>query len=490
MYDVTGRGKPGPGVAETHVSVVFFTSDRAYKLLKPITTGFLDHAPRAARLRAAERELELNRRLAPDVYLGLADVEEHGQVVDRMIVMRRLPADRRLSSLVGAPDFDDQLRRVARVVATFHAGEPPAADPTPGTRHVVLRNWEDNFDEMGPFVGRVLDGTDFSTVVDDVRAYLGPREALFDGRIADGLVRDGHGDLLAEDIFCLDDGPRILDCLAFRDDLRVADVLADVAFLAMDLDRLAGPAASARFMDWYREFSNEHHPASLAHHYVAYRAHVRAKVACLRFGQGRIEAAEEARSYHDLVLTHLARARVRLVLVGGSPGTGKSTVARSLGEELGWAVLSSDERRKDLAGLGHDQHAFAEPGEGIYTPEWSARTYTELLHDAELLLAKGESVVIDASWSDPEQRADAADLADKWSARLCELECVLDPEIAKDRIAHRLQVDDDASDARPQLVDDLRGRRAPWPTATSVDTDTSREAVLAAACAAVTARAV
>ncbi len=476
---------PAPGVAETHVSVVFFTSDRAYKLLKPVTLGFLDHALAAVRLRAATRELELNRRLAPDVYLGLADVEEDGEVVDRMIVMRRLPDDRRLSRLVGTDELDDAVRQVARVVAAFHAGLPPAGDTSMATRDAVLGNWEDSFAEMARFVGPVLDEADFDEVVELVWAFLRPREALFADRIAAGMVRDGHGDLLAEDIFCLDDGPRILDCLAFRDDLRISDVLADVAFLAMDLDRLAGPETAAQFMSWYREFSNEHHPAALAHQYVGYRAHVRAKVECLRFDQGGADARGHGRDYHDLALGHLRRARVRLVLIGGAPGTGKSTVARGLGDEQGWTVLSSDERRKDLAGIAHDEHAFAAPGEGIYTPEWSARTYAELLRDAELLLARGDSVVVDASWADPEHRADARELADTWAADLVELECVLDPETCKARIAGRLASEEDASDARPRLVDELRDRRAAWPTALVLDTAESREEVLAAARAAV-----
>ncbi len=481
----TGIEHPAPAVAETHVSVVFFTADRAYKLLKPVTLGFLDHAPTEARLRAATRELELNRRLAPDVYLGLADVVEGGDVVDRMIVMRRMPDDRRLSRLVGTDEVDDAVRQVARVVAAFHAGLPPAGDTSMATRDAVLGNWEDNFRDMGRFVGPVLGADAVDEVIGLVRGFLHPRAGLFDARIREGMVRDGHGDLLAEDIFCLDDGPRVLDCLAFRDDLRIGDVLADVAFLAMDLERLAGGEVAARFMDWYREFSNEHHPAALEHHYVAYRAHVRAKVECLRYGQGQDSAGERARAYHDLTLARLRRARARLVLVGGGPGTGKSTVAHTLADELGWTVLSSDERRKDLAGVAHGEHAFARPHQGIYTPEWTARTYSELLRDADLLLARGDSVVLDASWSDPEHRADARELADAWDAGLVELECVLAPEVAKARIAARLAGEPDASDARPELVDDLRDTRAPWPSAHRLDTAATRTEVASEARAAV-----
>src|SRR5207248_5092618 len=168
-------------------------------------------------------------------------------------------------------------------------------------------------------------------------------------RIALGAVRDGHGDLQAEDIFCLDDGPRILDCIEFDDRLRHVDVLADVAFLAMDLERLGAPEAAATFLARYREFARESYPPSLAHHYIAARAHVRCKVACLRHRQGDDGGADAARGLLDLTARHLEAARVRLVLVGGLPGTGKSTVAAALADATGWVVLRSDEVRKDVA---------------------------------------------------------------------------------------------------------------------------------------------
>ena len=112
-------------------------------------------------------------------------------------------------------------------------------------------------------------------------------------------------------------------------------MLADVAFLAMDLERLGAGDLARSFLRWYGEFSAEHHPESLADYYIAYRALIRAKVACVRYRQGDRGAAGEARDLLDLAVHHLRRGRVTLVLVGGSPGTGKSTLAWGVGEELG-----------------------------------------------------------------------------------------------------------------------------------------------------------
>ncbi len=459
-------------VAETHVSTVFFAGERAYKLLKPVSTGFLDFSTSALRLRAAEREMELNRRIAPDVYLGLADVDEDGSIVDRFIVMKRMPADRRFSTLLSSSDHLAQVRRVARSVAQFHASLDPIRDqPSPASKAAVKKNWDDNVEAMRPHVGSVLDPVHFGRIGELYERFIAAREPLFRQRIESGLVRDGHGDLTAEDIFCLDDGPRILDCLAFDDSLRISDVLLDVAFLAMDIERLAGPPSAAHFMQSYTEFSNEHHPASLLHHYVAYRAHVRAKVACLRLSQGNVESADLARSYLELCERHLESAAVRLVLVGGSPGTGKTTLANALGAHRNWIVLNSDELRKDIAGRGHHDREVAPFGEGIYSEEFNRRTYSVMLERARYLLQQGETVILDASWPTAELRSLARGAAHSGGAELHEFECVLPVEQCKVRISERLLKPerDDFSDATPAIVETAIANREAWPEATVLD---------------------
>lgn len=455
---------------ETHISSVFFTADRAFKLLKPVTMPFLDHSERSARIAAVEREFELNRRIAPDVYLGMADVREGDELVDRMIVMRRLPDDRRLSLLVDDDSFGDCLRSVARSVASFHARQEPV-DPAPmATRDAVLANWEGNLAVLADHLGSVIDPGEYARVEALARTYLEHREVLFDNRIRDGFVRDGHGDLTADEIFCLEDGPRIIDCMAFNDDWRIGDVLLDIGFLIMDVDRLAGPDAARTLMEKYHEFSNEHHPASLAHHYVAYRAHVRAKVACLRFAQGDLPSAELARVHHRLCLAHLERARVRMVLIGGGPGVGKSTLARDLAEQLSYPVLVTDEIRKDITGTSRDEHRFAEPGGGIYDAATTDAAYEEQLREARILLEGGRGVVLDASWTREHHRHAARQLAAAYGAELVEVECELEPAIARERIARRMSNQWNPSDATPELVDYMASTRDPWPSATSIST--------------------
>jgi aminoglycoside phosphotransferase family enzyme len=229
----------------------------------------------------------VNRRFAPDVYEGTAVLQgPGGRPCEHFVVMRRLPDERRLTALLGTAEGPARVREVARAVAALHAVAPRSADiDRAGTVEHLVGLWTANVREMRPVAASLLDDLDLERVEGAARRYLEGRRRLLDERIAAGRIRDGHGDLLADDIFCLPDGPRILDALAFRDDLRHGDVLLDAAFLAMDLERLGHPALAARFLAWHREFSAETSPDSLAHHYVAYRALVRTKVRAMRWSQ-------------------------------------------------------------------------------------------------------------------------------------------------------------------------------------------------------------
>ncbi|MGC0372945.1 aminoglycoside phosphotransferase family enzyme [Streptomyces sp. SAI-229] len=355
-YD--GEPLPRAQVCETHTAIVFFAGDRAYKLKKPVDLGFLDYTTVTARRAACEREVALNRRFAPDVYLGLGELRSpDAQAPEPLVVMRRMPADRRLSRLVreGA-DVDDVLRAVARHLAAWHADAPRNREvDEQGTRDALSSRWEAGFRQVRALAedGVVPDGVAEAERL--VRRYLAGRTRLFDSRIEQGRVVDGHGDLLAEDVFCLDDGPRVLDCLEFDDHLRHVDGLDDAAFLAMDLEQLGDPQAAAYFLARYGEYAGDPAPPSLWHHYVAYRAFVRAKVSLIQARQGAPGAEAAFRRLVSTALRHLRTSAVGLTLVGGLPGSGKSTLSGALADRLGVTLLSSDRLRKELAGIPAEQ---------------------------------------------------------------------------------------------------------------------------------------
>jgi aminoglycoside phosphotransferase family enzyme/predicted kinase len=471
----------GSELRETHISLVVLFGDRVYKLKKPVRLDFVDLTSREARERICHREVELNRRIAPDVYLGVADVSgPDGEVCDHLVVMRRMPDDRRLSTLVGdRVSVGGHVREIARLVATFHSrAERSQVIAQSAGVEAVRAKWEATFETVEPHVGAVLAADVEARVRDLARRYLDGRAALFDHRISDGKVVDGHGDLLADDIFCLDDGPRILDCVEFDDELRYGDVLADVCFLAMDLERIGAADLGTRFLAWYRELSAETYPSTLGEHYVAFRAHIRAMVACLRAAQGDDAAAGQASLLLGIARDHLERGQVALVLVGGLPGTGKSTLAAGLADRFGWTVLRSDEIRKDLAGIAHTERADAGFREGLYGPEATAGTYRELLERARRLLALGEPVVLDASWTDARYRVAAAEVARETCSELVELECTAPTEIAADRLRARGAAD--VSDATPAVAAAMAATADKWPSAQSIDTTTTPDVTLAA----------
>jgi aminoglycoside phosphotransferase family enzyme/predicted kinase len=479
-------------LAETHTSVLLLLGDRVYKLKKPVRLDFLDLSSREARERNCHREVELNRRLAPDVYLGVADVfgPDHA-VCDHLVVMRRMPEDRRLSTLVrSGAARGAQLRQIARLVAAFHAGAATSGRiAANGTADAQRARWDDTFGTMDRFPASLVPPPIEARIRTLAREYLAGRRRLFADRIDHGKVRDGHGDLLADDIFCLDDGPRILDCIEFDDQLRYGDVLADVCFLAVDLERLGAPGLGRQFLGWYRELAGETYPATLAEHYLGYRAHVRAMVACLRASQGvdATAAAAEARQLLEIAQAHLERGQVPMVLVGGLPGTGKSTLADGLAARLGAAVLRSDEIRKQLAGLGPSDHAPAPYREGLYRAAMTDATYDELLRRATSLLELGEPVILDASWTDQRHRELAGGAARRASSRLVELECRAPTAESERRLRARAAAGGDGSDATAAVARAMASRADPWPAAFVVDTGPAPATVLDDAAALVAA---
>lgn len=475
-------------VAETHSAAVFFAGDRAYKLKKPLRLEFLDFSTREAREQVCHREVELNRRLAPDVYLGVADVlDETGAPCDHLVVMRRMPSARRLSTLVQAgADVTAVLRDIAVVVARLHAASPRTeAAGAAATVDATRRRWTENHETLVRFTPRVFASGASDAVHELACRYLDGRGSLFDARIGRGRAVDGHGDLLADDMFCLDDGPRILDCIEFDDRYRLGDGLADAAFLAMDLERLGRADLGARFLSEYAHASGDAWPPSLAHHHIAYRAQVRARVGAIRASQGDRDAGPAAARLLEIARIHLEQARVRLVLVGGGPGCGKSTLASRLAGALDVVVLRSDEVRKELAGLSSLTPAGASFGSGIYTEAFTHATYDALLERAEIALGMGETVVLDASWIDDRARGAARAVAARSGADLTELELVAPFDVLAERIEHRQP---DASDATADVARRMLSEAVPWPEATRIDATGTEEQTMAAALLAIGVR--
>lgn len=451
----------GVRVAETHISVLVFIAGRVYKLRKPVRFGFLDFSSREARQADCHREVSLNRRLSPDVYLGVADVVMDGAPIDHMVVMRALPAELQLERMVtDGSDVTSQMDATADVLARFHATADRApsisAAATPAAIH---ERWMSNFVETDAFVGPVLD----PEVDRDIRSLVGrwmdAHGELLAARIEEGCICDGHGDLQASDVFCLPDGVRILDCLEFSDELRYDDVCGDVAFLAMDLERLGSRGAAREFVEAYERHAGARIPPPLLHFHMALRAYIRSKVECLRHEQGQETAVSSARALQVLARRHLRQARTAVILVGGLPGTGKSTLASALAEELQWTVLRTDSIRREIV------------LEGVrYAPTAVDDVYAELLRRAEGHLRRQESVILDASWISSVQRDKVDLLASQAGVELLQFHCVCADRVAAARIRDRLERRTDDSEATEAVRAVMATTMDPWPEARVIDT--------------------
>lgn len=445
-------GNPGSiELRQTHASCVFLTERDAYKLKKPVDLGFLDYSTPRRRALMCRREVVLNQRLAPSVYLGVERlvaspggfrVRQRGRALDYLVHMRRLPDQATLAARLAAGTVSrDDLVLLARRLATFHAAA--AAAPAPyGSLAVLRRNAEENLEHVAGPGADVLPGA-----AAIVREYTGRffrcGRPLIDSRLAAGRIRDGHGDLRCEHVYFEGDEVLVIDCIEFNRRFRYGDTALDLAFLLMDLEVSGYPDHAATLADEYGAASGDE-PGTLLEFYRSYRAMVRAKVAYLRSLETEFAPAErerarlEAMSYLQFAarFTRADRAPL-LVLVGGLTGSGKSTVAALAGEVLRAPVYSADETRKRLAGLGPGEHPADGPAERLYGVEMNARVYATLLARAGAQLALGRPAVLDATFRRAADRAAAWDLAREFGARIIVVECVAPAPVIRARLERR-----------------------------------------------------
>jgi hypothetical protein len=496
---------------QTHISHVFLTPGFVYKLRKSVNPAFLDFTGRAERNADCLREVALNRRFSPDVYLGVAPVRLRGAraeigpvgetlsgACEHVVVMRRLPDGSDALSLLGrgalgAPEIDALAARIAALHAAHGLGTPAPFSPAEW-RARVTGPMRDNVASLGDSArSGVVAARDVAQLAAATEAALGSHAQRLEARRAEGRAVDGHGDLHLQHVWLeppQDDpsGPprvTLIDCIEFNDAWRLIDAASEVAFLAMDLRYRGAGALGERFLRQYAALRDDFGLYGVVELFAAYRAAVRAKVAALAAGDAAIaaeqreRAAESARRHLALALGSLRPPTpAPLLVVCGSVGTGKSTVAKRLADATGGVVIASDRTRKALAGLAPDSRAGAREGAPLYADAMTARVYAGLLARAGPVIASGRPAILDATFSRAGQRTAARDFARDAGvpARLIEVRC--DPRVTRERVALRARRGADPSDAGPERVEPSRAAFEPpdeWPAAERVRVDTDRE---------------
>jgi hypothetical protein len=494
------RAGEGVEVVQTHLSWVFLTPARVVKLRKAVRLSFVDFGTRALRNEDCLREVRLNRRLAPDVYLGVAPLrrgpagyavgdvgealaggEGGGAPPEHAVVMRRLPDGRdALSLLEGGALEPTQLDAVAAVLARFHAevglGRPAPFDAA-RWREVLARPMAENLASLRESRPAGVAGEAIEAVERGFAARLAALGGELERRRQEGRAVDGHGDVHLQHVWFEPgrEAPLLIDCVEFDAALRRIDAASEVAFLFMDLAYRARRDLAERFLRRYAERADDFGLYAVVDLHAAYRAAVRAKVAGLASRDAAIAAPQRAAAAASAA-RHLALAGevlgpprpAPLVALCGTVGSGKSTAAERLADLLGGAVVSSDRTRKRLAGLAPEARAGAEVGAGLYEPEWTERTYRGVLERAAPVAASGRPALLDATFALAAQRAGALALAarlgvDAW---LVEVRCSEATALA--RLARRAREGRDPSDAGPELLAASRRRFEPpaeWPEA-------------------------
>lgn len=440
-------------MVETHISYVFLTGKYAYKIKKPLNLGFLDFTSLEQRRVYCQREVELNRVIEPDAYLGVVAVcwdgdryavEGTGEVVEYAVKMRQLPSEARMDLLLPKGLVTrQQVRRLSEKLAGFHGRTGASKEITQvGGRRALAANIVENFDQTKRYTGVTVSRCAFKDIQAYSLACLEAFDSLLERRETKGFVRDCHGDVHTRQVF-LDDTIHLMDRIEIAERFRYSDVGQDVAFMAMDLDFHRRSDLAKLFVQHYINKTGDRELPKLLTFFKCYRAYVRGKVSSFLLDDPsaspelREASRLSASQYFSLARRYARRSAPKgIFLMVGPSGTGKSVVAADLAQCGRARHLMSDRIRKELAGVPPLERHTEAAGKGIYSGFFSRRTYEELLRRAEEALRAKKSVVLDATFLRKSYRMPVYTLGKQFDVPVWVLWCKAPEELTR----HRLNV--------------------------------------------------
>ncbi len=449
---------------QTHISFVLLAGEYVYKIKKPVDFGFLNFSTLARRRYYCQQEITLNSRLCPEIYLGIVPIVEdkgeyhlggRGRIVEYAVKMARLPREGMMDYLLAENKVTkDMVEALADKLANFH--ERSATGPAiarQGSLRTVAFNWEENFKQTEANVGITISAKQYRYLQAYVSAFMQRHRSLFRKRIAEGHIRDCHGDLRAAAV-CFTDDICVFDCIEFSRRFRYSDVASEVAFLAMDLDVNGHTELAQTFVDRYVKTSGDGDLLNLLDFYRCYRAYVRGKVEGFTLGQPEIDAEtkdktlDACKRYFALACDYASPSQPPLLLITcGLVGTGKSALANGIASKFDMDVISSDVVRKELAGIASQDHRYEPYQRGIYSRQFTQRTYKVMFDRGRELLRQGRSVILDATFSQKQQREQAHRLAGEAGALFFCVEAAADEATVRQRLEQRTHDPSAVSDA-------------------------------------------
>jgi aminoglycoside phosphotransferase family enzyme/predicted kinase len=449
-------GLNGPvQMLETHLSIVFLVADKAFKLKRAVRLPYADFSTPAARLKFCLKEVKLNSRTAPELYLGVRRItraEDGGlcfngskETIDAVVEMTRFAQEHLFDRMAEASRLTPALMdATARMIAGFHQNMS-AVHAGSGSANVeaVL-----DINRRGFATSHVFSKSEVQTLDDAFRTALEGHRRHLDRRETVGMIRRCHGDLHLRNIYLAKDGPRLFDCIEFNDQIATVDVLYDLAFLLMDLWHRNLHDHANLVMNRYLDTTRDEHGGALLPFFMALRAAVRAHVVATQAEM----AAEisnglqhEARSYFDLAINLLRPPSPILIAIGGLSGSGKSTIAEALaphvGNPPGAQIFESDRIRKAMFAVA----ATTRLADDAYRPEISIAVYKGLCDKAGTALSLLVSVIVDAVFDKPSNRAMIERVASALAVPFVGIWLKGEHSILKSRIAARKNSVSDAT---------------------------------------------
>ena len=448
---------------ETHISWILLTGEFAYKIKKPLDLGFLDFSTLDKRLAACREEVRLNRRLAPDIYIGVVPItgtpeaphiNGMGEAFEYAVKMRQFPAEATLDRLDAEGCMTaQQVEAIAATLARFHLEgcDKAAADSPWGSPEAVWQPVAQNFAQIAPHLENAADRARLDALSRWSKSAHDRLAPLMAERKQNGFVRECHGDLHLGNLAWVDGRLLVFDCIEFNPDLRWIDIQSEIAFCYMDLQQRGHAQWAWLFLNLWLDETGDYEGLALLRYYAVYRAMVRAKVAAIRMAQldgaEREAVLKEVRALLDLATRLTDSMTASLAITHGFSGSGKSTVTRKLMQAPGAIRLRSDIERKRLAGLDASARTGSGVGEKIYAADATRQTYTRLAELAGKLLDAGWPVIVDATFLMRWQRDLLREAARTRNVGFSILDFPVPLETLKSRILQRSKAGNDASEA-------------------------------------------
>ena len=457
-------------IVQTHISYIFICDNEVYKIKKPVNFGFLDFTSLAKRKFFCEGEVRLNCRLAENIYLGVVEIKQNhdgkfsfagdGETIEYAVKMKKIPTQKMLKQLLKEGKCTGAIiEQIARKLVNFHQqAETGDKINEMGSIETISFNHRENFTQTESVIDLTISAHQYNFLKTYVFSFLEKHEKLFAQRVAQGKIRDCHGDLHLEHIICDDSGIFIFDCIEFNERFRCGDVAAEVAFLSMDLDFNGYREFSKEFVSAYVAISNNTEIYALLNFYKCYYAFVRGKVVGFRLNDKAINATERVKAvklasrYFELAAEYAAKLiKPALIISCGLMGTGKSQLARRLSTHLGAEVITMDILRKETFNIPSQERCYDDFGKGIYDTQTTSLAYRGAFDIAREKLSAGTSVIIDASFKNRELRLAAQKLAQEVGVGFIAILCECPEHIIEERLKRREERKNGASDGRWEI---------------------------------------